>query len=237
MTGEGPRPAGSVFDASLGGCAAASTAVVASAPDRIAGERMIDPALLPGDSLWRQTNRLLRLHTPLGEDILLAEGFEAVECLGPVDKHAGFRIELTALSADATIDLAALLGQAVRVDLLTSLSRSWRRPFHGHCTRVSRLGANGGFARYRLQIEPWLAFLGQGRDNYIFSGTGRSSRSSTSSLATGSAKGRLDPAWRWEIADRSVYPRRSITTQFQESDLAFGAPPADRGGTVLLVRA
>lgn len=181
---------------------------------------MIDPALLPGDSLWQQTNRLLRLHTPLGEDVLLAEGLEAVECLGPVDEHAGFRIELTALSADATIDLAALLGQAVRVDLLTSLSRSWRRPFHGHCTRVSRLGANGGFARYRLQIEPWLAFLGQGRDSYIFQD--RTVFEIIDELfGDWVGKGRLDPAWRWEIADRSVYPLRSITTQFQESDLAF----------------
>jgi type VI secretion system secreted protein VgrG len=34
-------------------------------------------------------------------------------------------------------------------------------------------------------------------------------------------RGRLAPAWRFDTADRSVYPVRSLTTQYQESDLAF----------------
>src|SRR5690606_39755686 len=29
------------------------------------------------------------------------------------------------------------------------------------------------------------------------------------------------PAWRWELADRSVYAKRSLTTQYEESDHAF----------------
>ena len=35
-------------------------------------------------------------------------------------------------------------------------------------TRFERTGANGGFARYALTIEPWLAFLGYRRDSYVF---------------------------------------------------------------------
>lgn len=42
------------------------------------------------------------------------------------------------------------------------------RPFHGHLTQVTRLGANGGFARYQLIIELWLAFQGHSRDKYLF---------------------------------------------------------------------
>jgi type VI secretion system secreted protein VgrG len=34
-------------------------------------------------------------------------------------------------------------------------------------------------------------------------------------------RGRLAPAWRYDIADRSLYPKRSVCTQYQESDLAF----------------
>ncbi|MCX7217386.1 MAG: type VI secretion system Vgr family protein, partial [Burkholderiales bacterium] len=34
-------------------------------------------------------------------------------------------------------------------------------------------------------------------------------------------QGKLVPAWRLEIADLSAYPKRSLTTQYQESDLAF----------------
>jgi len=34
-------------------------------------------------------------------------------------------------------------------------------------------------------------------------------------------QGRLMPAWRWELADASVYPQRSLCIQYQESDLDF----------------
>ena len=33
--------------------------------------------------------------------------------------------------------------------------------------------------------------------------------------------GALVPAWRWELADRGAYARRSLTTQYQESDFQF----------------
>lgn len=51
---------------------------------------------------------------------------------------------------------------------LTARSRTQLRPFHGHVTAFERLCANGGFARYRLVIEPWLSFLGHRQDSYIF---------------------------------------------------------------------
>ncbi|MCB1901135.1 MAG: type VI secretion system tip protein VgrG [Rhodocyclaceae bacterium] len=181
---------------------------------------MIDIPALADGVRWQQTDRLLRLCSPFGEDVLLAEDFDAVECLGPDSEHAGFRIELTALSRDAGLDLDSLLGQPLRVDLLTSQSRDQRRPFHGHCTSAGRLGSNGGFARYLLRIEPWLAFLGHGRDSYIFQD--RTVFEIVDEVfGDWSGKGRLQPVWRWEIADRRVYPKRSITTQFEESDLTF----------------
>ena len=34
-------------------------------------------------------------------------------------------------------------------------------------------------------------------------------------------QGKLAPAWRFDLVDRGIYPKRSITTQYQESDLAF----------------
>ncbi|PKO36260.1 MAG: type VI secretion system tip protein VgrG, partial [Betaproteobacteria bacterium HGW-Betaproteobacteria-6] len=117
---------------------------------------------------WRQTDRLLTLTTPAGPDALLAESVRIDEALGPLTGHAGFRIELTALSANADQSLSELLGQPARLDLQTAASRTALRPFHGHITQISREGANGGFARYRLIIEPWLAFLGHNQDNYFF---------------------------------------------------------------------
>ncbi|MDR2189395.1 MAG: hypothetical protein LBE62_15330 [Azonexus sp.] len=33
--------------------------------------------------------------------------------------------------------------------------------------------------------------------------------------------GKLLPAWRWDLADASIYLQHGMTVQYQESDLAF----------------
>ena len=35
------------------------------------------------------------------------------------------------------------------------------------------------------------------------------------------AQGTLQPQWKLELRDPSIYPKRSLTTQYQESDLHF----------------
>ncbi|QID17457.1 type VI secretion system tip protein VgrG [Nitrogeniibacter mangrovi] len=175
---------------------------------------------LPLGASWTQTDRLLVFHTPLGADLMLAECVCIREGVGPAREHAGFRIELSALCPRADIAPQQLIGQPVRLDLQTSGSRTERRPFHGHVTRFERTGANGGFARYRLVIEPWLAFLGHRKDSFVF-------QDKTvfdivdEVLGDWQGQGALVPAWRWEVADRSIYPQRSYTVQFEETDLAF----------------
>ena len=42
--------------------------------------------------------------------------------------------------------------------------RSW----HGYCSQAAWLGADGGLARYRLTLVPFLSFLALRRDAYIF---------------------------------------------------------------------
>src|SRR6185369_1990440 len=95
--------------------------------------------LLAGGAGWNQNARLLTLTTPAGPDALLAETARIDEALGPVTEHAGFRIELTVLAANAHQSLSALLGQAARLDLQTSFSRTALRSFHGHITEATRL--------------------------------------------------------------------------------------------------
>jgi uncharacterized protein involved in type VI secretion and phage assembly len=55
--------------------------------------------------------------------------------------------------------LKTLLRKPALLQLLTATSRDDLRPFHGHFTKVAMDGANGGFARYTLSVEPWTAFL------------------------------------------------------------------------------
>ena len=174
----------------------------------------IQAGLLAAFARTTQTTRLVRLTTPLGEDLL-------AECVrGEEGISTGFTFRIDALCEDAHLPLKNLLGQPALLQLLTAASRNALRPFHGHITAAQISGANGGLARYHLTLQPWSSFLGLGRDSRIF-------QDMTvfdildAVFAAYQGKGRLMPAWRYEIADRRIYPRRSLTMQYQESDLAF----------------
>jgi type VI secretion system VgrG family protein len=174
----------------------------------------MQPLLPSFDADFTQDTRLLRLTTPLGGNQLLAESVHGEESIG-----AGYSFRITGLSLDAGISLRSLLGQPALLELQVADSVS-RRPFHGYLTSAELNGANGGFARYTLTLEPWTAFLAHGRDSRIFQ-----NKSVPDILdavfAAWQGKGRLAPEWRFELLDRSIYPARSLATQYQESDLAF----------------
>ena len=196
-------------------------------------------AALAGGPL--QHDRLLRLHTPLGPEVLVAETLDGVESVD----GGGFRFELTALSVDAHLSLDELLGEAVLLQWQTDGGHGTedargadvirgvleaaqaRRPLHGHVSRCERVGSNGGLARYRLRIEPWLAFLRQRVDSYVFQDmtvveiVESVFADYVDGVAGPGGGGRLVPAWRWALNDASVYRKRSLTTQYEESDFAF----------------
>ncbi|HEU4922735.1 MAG TPA: type VI secretion system tip protein TssI/VgrG, partial [Burkholderiales bacterium] len=164
---------------------------------------------------FSQNNRLLRITTPLGKDKLLAECMRGQESLS-----RNYSIQLSVLSTDAHIPLKSLLGQPVLLELLTSESGRSYRPFHGHITCAELLGADGGFARYAITIEPWLAFMAIGRDSRIFQD--KTVFDIIDAIFQGwQGAGRLTPDWRYDIAERGIYPERSLTCQYQESNLAF----------------
>lgn len=162
---------------------------------------------------FTQSRRLLRLHTPLGPDVLLAECARGEEALGE-----NYAFTISALSEDAGISLRRLLGQPALLELETASSGP--RHFHGHLTSVDIDGANGGMARYTLVLQPWCAFLERGRDSRIFQDKNVFDILDAVFRAW-LGRGTLAPAWRFDIADRSIYPVRSLSTQYQESDWAF----------------
>jgi type VI secretion system secreted protein VgrG len=164
---------------------------------------------------FTQETRLLRINTPLGPDKLL------VECLrGEESLSNNFCFEVSLLSTDAHIPLKSLLGQPALLELLTaSTDMNWR-PFHGYVTSAKCVGANGGFARYTVTIEPWCAFLKLGRDSRMFQDK------TVFQILDGvfeslQGKGKLAPMWRYDIADRGIYPSHSLICQYQESNFAF----------------
>ncbi|CAN7628855.1 type VI secretion system tip protein TssI/VgrG [Pseudoduganella sp. LjRoot289] len=168
----------------------------------------------PPDSLT-QDNRILRLSTPLGPDRLVAECLRGEEALSQP-----YELKVAALSSDAGVALKSLLGQPVLLQLMTAASRGQLRPFHGHVTAAHMLGADGGLARYELTIAPWYAFLAAGRDSRVFQDMAVFDILDAVFGALQGA-GKLVPQWRYDVAERGLYPKRSLTCQYQESNMAF----------------
>ncbi len=230
------------------------TSLPGRAIDALAG--MATDAL--GLSLFDQATRLVRLHTPLGPNLLLAEDLNAWEGVMPQagpsvsalagrlgnlgndtwspqssdfvqrPASAGMRLVIHALCADASLDAATLVGLPVLAELLCQDSQgngSNLRPWHGHIAAAAWLAADGGWARLRIVVEPWLAWLGQGQDARTHQGRtvpqiidAVFARRSGQALPNGST---VAPAWRWELQDQSLYPQRSLCAHAHESDLAF----------------
>lgn len=155
--------------------------------------------------------RSLRLHTSLGAEVLVAETLSGIEQVDGL----GFQWEIGALSVDAGLDLAPLVGQAALLQL--QQADGSLRPFHGRITSAECVGSNGGLARYQLRLQPWLAFLSQRVDSYVFL-----DKTVVEIIEDIFADyGALTPAWRWAVKDASRFATRSLTTQYQETDLAF----------------
>jgi type VI secretion system secreted protein VgrG len=151
--------------------------------------------------------------------VLLAEKVSLQEHIGPaLQTAAGFRAEVFALAADTHIELKSLIGQPALIEL--ELADASLRPWHGHITQAALVGSDGGLARYRLVIEPWLSFLGARQDSWVFQG--QSVKDIIEEVfADYQAQGKLAPAYRWSLADEAVYAERSLCIQYQETDLAF----------------
>nr|MBL8410023.1 type VI secretion system tip protein VgrG [Dechloromonas sp.] len=158
------------------------------------------------DSLFSQHARLLEIQTALPEASLLVERFSGREAVSEI-----FRFEIDCVSTNAYFDLKTVLGEEITLRLLQAdgSKRSW----HGYVTEALQLGADGGLARYRLIMEPWLAFLGQRRDNYLF-------QDKTAIDILGQIFADYAQA-HWTSQVTQKLRTYSIATQYRETDLAF----------------
>lgn len=166
---------------------------------------------------FSSTTRLYELtigdgNAELGSGELLVEAFasnDAVNELGARD--------VIALSTSAHIELASLLGRAACLEL--SLADGSRSSFVGEISEAAMLGSDGGFARYRVRISPWLWRLGQVRNSRVWQDK------SIIEIVDAVFEAYLPLArWRWseEISSfmTDAMPR-SYCCQYRESDLAF----------------
>jgi type VI secretion system secreted protein VgrG len=102
----------------------------------------------------------MRIETPLGEDVLLLDGFTGVE---RVSAPYLYHVEL--LSTDAGIAPEDLLRQPVTLVMQTGSSE---RQIHGLVRRFVQLDRNEELTSYRAEVVPWLWFLSLSRDCRVF---------------------------------------------------------------------
>ena len=92
---------------------------------------------------------------------LLVENFTLHEAV-----NEPFALEVSALGFDARVDLQALLGQ--RIELHTALADGSRTRRSALITGARQGAADGGFARYHLSAQPWVALLAHSRHSRVW---------------------------------------------------------------------
>lgn len=112
-------------------------------------------------ALIDQQNRLVKLTTPLGEDVLLPQRVLAHERLG-----RGYEYTIDCLSTRDDIELKQLIAQPVT--LWVRQADASYLPVHGYVHTMKRLGSDGQFAFCQLSFAPWLHFLKFRRDARIW---------------------------------------------------------------------
>ena len=167
------------------------------------------------DALAAFTSATRLYELTFGEDTdssLLVEAFAADERL----QEVGAR-DIIALSTSAHVALASLLGQPASLHI--SLADGTRTPFSGYISAAATLGSNGGLARYRLRITPWLWLLTQARNSRVWQD--RSVSAIVDEVLQAYAPYAL---WRWsdEVASfMQEAGERSYCCQYRESDYDF----------------
>ena len=171
-----------------------------------------------GVSLFGQGSRLLKLR------FAESSGFDSETLLphrltGEEGLSVGYRYVLECLSADTHLELKSLLGQPAEISLL--LPDSGARLLCGLVTQASQSGADGGFAKYVLTLEPALSTLRHRRNSRVFQDKSVPEIVTCildEHLAGNSA---FPGAFQYRNLLTKDYPVRSYCLQYRETDLAF----------------
>src|SRR5574343_686862 len=78
----------------------------------------------------------------------------------------GFEFCIDLLSTDTHLELKRFLGRSLTLN--TRLSDGSQASRSGLVRAAQKLGADGGFARYRITVVPWVWLLSRGRHNRVF---------------------------------------------------------------------
>ncbi|WP_198120532.1 type VI secretion system Vgr family protein [Massilia rhizosphaerae] len=163
-------------------------------------------AALSAFGLGAQHDRLIRLAFPRGDGpdaILLPNRLSAHEEISRC-----FRFDVELLSDDAQLPLKSMMARMVTISVVREDGSL--RYFNGYVTEFQFLRADGGFAFYRMVLEPWLAFAKLRKDNVSFHGK------SVIELTELTFAHYRQADWRTHIVDE--FPRMTCANQYDETD-------------------
>lgn len=196
---------------------------VASALSSLASSlSSIDQALHALVAQWQSTSRLYTLSSPsadkpLPADLML-ESFVLSEAVSEP-----FSLHINALVLDAHVPLKQLYARPITLEATLADGRRVKRS--GYVVEASSLGADGGFGRKGLLVQPWIALLGHTLTSRVWQ-----DKSVIEIVEDVFADHDTIAAWRWdENVQRYVAEgmfarnagRRAYCVQYRETDLAF----------------
>lgn len=166
---------------------------------------------------FKQSERLGRLSTELGEDVLVLLRFDGTDYLNDLFEY---RVEALAVRDD--LDFDALVGTHATVEIETHQSS---HPFDGIVTSARWAGVGENGHRYDLTLRPWFWLAGKRRNQRIFH---RQTVDQILQELLGDYAGLGDP--HLEIKLSNQYPELEYTVQYRESDLQFARRQMERFG-------
>ena len=166
---------------------------------------------------FKQTERLGRLTTNLGPDVLSLLRFDGSDHLNDL-----FEYRVEALATRDDLDFDALIGTHATVEVE---AHDEMRPFDGIVTSARWAGVGENGHRYDLTLRPWFWLAGRRRNQRIFHN--KTVIEILQELLSDYA-GLSDPAL--EISLSKDYPSLEYTVQYRESDLDFARRQMERHG-------
>lgn len=150
-----------------------------------------------------QSERLLKLDTPLGEDVLLPQRVAGTSRIG-----RNFEFTVDAVSSRDSLELKTLIAQPVTLWIQTG--NRWYLPHHGYVYTARRLGSDGSLTTYQFTLSSWMHFLRFRKDARIFQDKAVDEILATVFNGHPQAQG----AFRFDL--RKALPQRSFCVQYED---------------------
>jgi type VI secretion system secreted protein VgrG len=155
-----------------------------------------------------QSNRLFKFHCgAIAPTELLLNRFKGEEALSRI-----YTYEIELLCEDAGLELKALIGQLASIEV--ELADRSVRYISGHISAFASEGSDGGMARYKAELVPWLWICSRRTDARIFQDV-------TVEEVVRSVFGGFGTLPSYEFRVQRTLKTHSYITQYQEDDMAF----------------